>query len=250
MWLTASQLLGQLFAAHQPEQLVAVWRGEGGETSTQSSATTFITNRLDKKVRQNHLYDLILLLFVFLTNLQSSSFRYESWRYLCATSYSPGSLTQRQESRCPDFTKTQFKLKKITVDLIDKTVSLPQQVIKNLLFVGKVIYLVSPESDVTSTQEEGKEEEEERDNGHEEEIEEDNDEEEEGERENRHEEEEEEEKENDEEEEDDKDDRPPSLLWLMKKLLLMAKREAAYSPKVPLKVLHYMSTSLYPISET
>lgn len=52
VWLTASQLLGQLFAAHQPEQLVAVWRGEGGETSTQSSATTFITNRLDKKVRQ------------------------------------------------------------------------------------------------------------------------------------------------------------------------------------------------------
>lgn len=102
--------------------------------------------------------------------------------------------------------------------LIDKTVSLPQQVIKNLLFVGKVIYLISPESDVTSTQEEGKEEEEE-------EREKEEDDEEEG-----------GEKENDEEEEDDKDDRPPSLLWLMKKLLLMAKREAAYSPKVPLKV--------------
>lgn len=39
-----------------------------------------------------------------------------------------------------------------------------------------------------------------------------------------------------EEEEEEEDDRPPSLLWLMKKLSLMAKREAAYAPKVPLKV--------------
>lgn len=86
--------------------------------------------------------------------------------------------------------------------------------IKNLLFVGKVIYLVSPESDVASTQEEAKEEgeeEEQRENGGDDE-------------------------EEDEEEEDDKDDRRPSLLWLMKKLSLMAKREAAYTPKVPLKV--------------
>lgn len=29
---------------------------------------------------------------------------------------------------------------------------------------------------------------------------------------------------------------PATLLWLMKKLSVMAKREAAYSPKVPLKV--------------
>lgn len=107
----------------------------------------------------------------------------------------------------------------------DSQVPLCPQVIKNLLFVGKVIYLVSPESDVISTQVEVKEEEEEgeqRENGHEE-----------------HEDEEgreEKEKEEEEEEEDDKDDRPPSLLWLIKKLSLMAKREAAYTPKVPLKV--------------
>lgn len=44
------------------------------------------------------------------------------------------------------------------------------------------------------------------------------------------------EEEEEEEEEDDKEDRLPSLLWLMKKLSLMAKREAAYAPKVPLKV--------------
>ncbi len=92
--------------------------------------------------------------------------------------------------------------------------------IKNLLFVGKVIYLISPESDITSPQEEEKEEEEPRENGDKE------DEDEEG----------SDEKEKEEEEEDDKDNRPPSLLWLMKKLSLMAKREAAYSPKVPLKV--------------
>lgn len=39
-----------------------------------------------------------------------------------------------------------------------------------------------------------------------------------------------------EEEVDEKDDRPPSLMWLIRKLSLMAKREAAYAPKVPLKV--------------
>lgn len=95
------------------------------------------------------------------------------------------------------------------------------QVIKNLLFVGKAIYLISPESDASLPQEGVKEEEEEQqeENGDEEEGE------------------EETEKELEEEEdENDKDDRPPSLLWLMKKLLLMAKREAAYTPKVPLKV--------------
>lgn len=99
--------------------------------------------------------------------------------------------------------------------------------IKNLLFVGKVIYLISPESDIPSPQEEEKEEEKEEeqtengddDGGEEDEDEEGN-----------------EEKEKEEEEEEDKDDRPPSLMWLMKKLSLMAKREAAYTPKVPLKV--------------
>uniref|UniRef100_A0A671YHV5 UTP20 small subunit processome component n=1 Tax=Sparus aurata TaxID=8175 RepID=A0A671YHV5_SPAAU len=130
VWLTASQLFGQLFAAHQAEQLVAVWRGEGGDASPQSAATAFITNGLDKKMRE--------LALTFCHQLQS--------KFLDTAS--------------------------------------GEQVIKNLLFIGKVIYLVSPESD---------------------------------------------------EEEDDKDDRPPSLLWLMKKLSLMAKREAAYTPKVPLK---------------
>lgn len=81
----------------------------------------------------------------------------------------------------------------------------PQQVIKNLLFVGKVIYLISPESDVVSPSLGEVEREQE-------------------------------EKDKDEEEGDEKDDRPPSLMWLIRKLSLMAKREAAYTPKVPLKV--------------
>lgn len=106
--------------------------------------------------------------------------------------------------------------------------------IKNLLFIGKVIYLVSPESDVASPQEEAKEEKEQQENGEEEAKEEKGKAEEEDEDEEGIEEQDKEEEE--EEEEDDKDDRPPSLLWLMKKLSLMAKREAAYTPKVPLKV--------------
>ena len=110
------------------------------------------------------------------------------------------------------------------------------QVIKNLLFIGKVIYLISPESDVTCPQEEAREEEEQRENGEEEAKEEKEKEGEEDENEQGLEEKDKEEEEEEEEEEDDKDDRPPSLLWLMKKLSLMAKREAAYTPKVPLKV--------------
>ncbi|KAM8739679.1 small subunit processome component 20 homolog [Acanthopagrus schlegelii] len=180
VWLTASQLFGQLFAAHQAEQLVAVWRGEGGDASPQSAATAFITNGLDKKMRE--------LALTFCHQLQS--------KFLDTAS--------------------------------------GEQVIKNLLFIGKVIYLISPESDVSCPQEEAKEEEEQRENGEEEAKEEKEKEGEEDENEQGLEEKDKEEEE-EEEEEDDKDDRPPSLLWLMKKLSLMAKREAAYTPKVPLK---------------
>ncbi|CAB1414302.1 unnamed protein product [Pleuronectes platessa] len=50
------------------------------------------------------------------------------------------------------------------------------------------------------------------------------------------EEEEKEEEEDEDDEDDDKDDRPPSLLWLMKNsVCLMAKREAAHTPKVHVK---------------
>lgn len=89
--------------------------------------------------------------------------------------------------------------------------------VKNLLFAAKVIYLISPESDITSPEEVEEEQIENVEGG------------EEGEEESK-------DKQDEEEEDDDKDDRPLSLLWLMKKLSLMAKREAAYSPKIPLKV--------------
>ncbi|KAM4523536.1 small subunit processome component 20 homolog [Fundulus diaphanus] len=167
VWLTASQLFGQLFAAQPAEKLVAVWREEGGDASPHPAAVDFITSNLDKRMRE--------LALTFCHQLQS--------KFLDTAS--------------------------------------GEQVIKNLLYVGKVIYLISPESDITSLQE-VKEEEEEEGEHREPESGEDGD---------HDDEEEEEEQENDEE----KDNKPPSLLWLMKKLSLMAKREAAYAPKVPLK---------------
>ncbi|XP_060759153.1 small subunit processome component 20 homolog [Neoarius graeffei] len=91
-----------------------------------------------------------------------------------------------------------------------------EQVIKNLLFVAKVIYLISPESDLEENRKE------ERVNDAVEKT---------------------EEEDGDEEEEqqqqqvlDEQDEnRPPSLLWVIKKLSLLAKREAANTPKVPVK---------------
>ncbi|KAJ8006735.1 hypothetical protein DPEC_G00110300 [Dallia pectoralis] len=93
-----------------------------------------------------------------------------------------------------------------------------EQVIKNLLFVAKVIYLISPESDVTLAHE-VKEDEEMENEG------------EMGDEEGQN----EEEDDKLEADEDKKDDRPPSLLWIIKKMSLMAKREAADTPKIPLK---------------
>ncbi|KAJ0012510.1 hypothetical protein NQD34_016844 [Periophthalmus magnuspinnatus] len=169
VWLTASQLFGQLFAAQQPDQLLSLWREEE-ETTNQPAAKVFITSALDKKMRE--------LALSFCYQLQS--------KYLDIAS--------------------------------------GEQVIKNLLFVGKIIFLISPESDITLAAEEVKMEQDQT-------VEQDQTEEQ-AEEENRNglEEENEEDK-----EEEDKDDRPPSLMWLINKLSLMAKREAAYSPKVPLK---------------
>jgi len=92
------------------------------------------------------------------------------------------------------------------------------QVIKNLLFVAKVVYLLAP------ALEEGKEAE--GDLACEVEEQEASD---------------EEDKDSSAQGEGEREDtgekgQPATLLWLMKKLSLMAKREAAYSPKVPLKV--------------
>ncbi|XP_036373482.1 small subunit processome component 20 homolog [Megalops cyprinoides] len=144
VWLTASQLFGQLFASHKPEELVARWRGEGDvPTEAEPVATTFLVTDLDKRMRE--------LVLSFCSQLQSK--------------------------------------------FLD--MSMGEQVIKNLLFVAKVIYLISPESETKESQDQGEEEE-------------------------------------DEKEEEEKE-RPPSLLWVIKKLSVLAKREAADTPKVPLK---------------
>ncbi|XP_062441952.1 small subunit processome component 20 homolog [Rhea pennata] len=96
--------------------------------------------------------------------------------------------------------------------------SLGEQVIKNLLFVAKVIYLLAPASEegeeaegelsCEMEEQEASEDEGERDLSAQGE----------GER-----------------EDTEEKGRPATLLWVMKKLSLMAKREAAYSPKIPLK---------------
>ena len=96
--------------------------------------------------------------------------------------------------------------------------------IKNLLFVAKVIYQISPEYDITANQEvEELKEEERKENG----------------------EDEKDEDQLEDEEEEVNHDRPPSLLWMMKKLSLMAKREAADTPKIPLKVNTHTHTQHY-----
>ncbi len=98
--------------------------------------------------------------------------------------------------------------------------------VKNLLYVAKVIYLISPESDTVNPAEEQEGEEKETTDNTEE-----------------NEEEEEEEDQKQELEEQQNENKPPSLLWVMKKLSLLAKREAADTPKVPLKV-SYKSVSV------
>lgn len=107
-----------------------------------------------------------------------------------------------------------------------------EQVVKNLLYVAKVIYLISPESDIadqTEKQEEVEdiEEEQEEVEGAEEET-----------TQNMEDDEEEMDKDHlevQELEEQQNENRPPMLLWVMKKLSLLAKREAANTPKVHLK---------------
>uniref|UniRef100_G3Q5U5 UTP20 small subunit processome component n=1 Tax=Gasterosteus aculeatus aculeatus TaxID=481459 RepID=G3Q5U5_GASAC len=146
VWLTASQLFGQLFAAHPAEQLVALWRGEG-DASPRPAATEFITSSLDKKMRE--------LALSFCHQLQSKFLDVASGEQVTKLHRNPPETIEEEE---------------LTENVVD---------------------------------EEGAEKE--ADGG--------------------------------EEEDDaaDKDDRPPSLLWLIKKLSLMTKREAAHTPKVPLK---------------
>uniref|UniRef100_A0A8C4Z7G3 UTP20 small subunit processome component n=1 Tax=Gadus morhua TaxID=8049 RepID=A0A8C4Z7G3_GADMO len=159
VWLTASQLFGQLFASQAPQGLVEMWKEEGEAEPPLPVATAFLCTRLDRKMRE------------------------------CVLSFSHQLLSKFLDA------------------------STGEQIIKNLIFVAKTTYLISPESEVTAPEEKEEEEEEVKEK-------------EEGEGE-----------EEEQVEEGDQDDRPPSLLWIIKKLSLMARREAANTPKIPLKRL-------------
>uniref|UniRef100_A0A8C5PLM5 UTP20 small subunit processome component n=1 Tax=Leptobrachium leishanense TaxID=445787 RepID=A0A8C5PLM5_9ANUR len=84
--------------------------------------------------------------------------------------------------------------------------SLGEQVIKNLLFVAKVVYLLQPDAELTQTNQKAVtvETEDLEASGDEEEI-------------------------------TKEEERKATLMWLLKKLSILAKREAAHTPKNPLK---------------
>ena len=66
VWLTASQLFGQLFASQQPQGLVQMWREEGEAECPLPVATAFLTSRLDKKVTPSILHSSLSICLAFL----------------------------------------------------------------------------------------------------------------------------------------------------------------------------------------
>ncbi|XP_040263163.1 small subunit processome component 20 homolog [Bufo bufo] len=157
VWLTSSQIFGQLFSLQKPDELVSKWmaRKTKKKKSQPECSDLFLADQLETKMKD--------LALAFCHQLKSK--------------------------------------------FLDQT--LGEQVIKNLLFVAKVMYLLHPEVEDTQTVTE-------------EEI---NDQ---GEKEDGSEDEEDAEKET-------SDEKVATLMWLMKKLSILATREAAHTPKIPLK---------------
>ncbi|XP_056430567.1 small subunit processome component 20 homolog isoform X2 [Hyla sarda] len=158
VWLTSSQIFGQLFALQKPEELVSKWMTRKTKKKSQTETPElFLDDQLETKMKD--------LALAFCHQLQSK--------------------------------------------FLDQT--LGEQVIKNLLFVAKVIYLLHPEAENTKNNTE--EQDDDDDPAEQEEASED----EEG------------------TEKETGQEKTATLMWLMKKLSVLAKREAARSPKNPLK---------------
>ncbi|XP_059834550.1 small subunit processome component 20 homolog [Hypanus sabinus] len=162
VWLTATQLFGMLFAALQPEDLIAMWKtGKSlvtGKNILQTPAAEFLWKELDVKVKE--------LALAFCHQLQSK--------------------------------------------FLDQVMG--DQVVKNLLFVTKLIYLLGPvgqdaaDEEKESEEELGAEEIEEprAEHGTVDSV-------------------------------GMSENKKADLTWLIRKLCIIAKREAANSPKQPLK---------------
>ncbi|KAB0398882.1 hypothetical protein E2I00_007749, partial [Balaenoptera physalus] len=186
VWLTAAQIFGLLFASCRPEQLIRKRNVKKTKKKlSEPVAISFLTSDLDQK-----------LLGVFKNS-------------------------QKYPELCPPMSIFFSQMKSISLaschqlhsKFLDQ--SLGEQVVKNLLFVAKVLYLLEPDSgDKQGNIKEDMEEQEVLGDGMA--------------------------REDVEEhkacaDEKEKQSKPATLLWLIQKLSRIAKLEAAYSPRNPLK---------------